>query len=129
MIIKLMLDSEKPLYQQLKEKIIHALAKGELVEGELLPSVRILASSLTINMHTVNKAYNQLADEGFLTMHKGKGAMVNSPDKYIVDRKTLDSIKESLSVISAQAKCRSVGKRDFLKMCEETYNEFEGEQI
>ena len=128
MIIKLMLSSEKPLYQQLKEKIIYALAKGELKEGEILPSVRQLASSLAINMHTVNKAYSQLADEGYLTMHKGKGAIVNPPEKYAADEKGLRAIRESLSVIGAEAKCRSMDKEGFIKMCSETFDEFEKEK-
>jgi DNA-binding transcriptional regulator YhcF (GntR family) len=125
MLIKLMPGIEKPLYQQLKERIIHALAKGELEEGEMLPSVRQLASSLAINMHTVNKAYNQLAEEGYLTMLKGKGAIVNPPGKYAADEKRLGMIKENLSVISAEAKCRSVSKADFIKMCEDSFDEFE----
>lgn len=124
MIIKLMPDNEKPLYQQLKEEIIYALANGALKEGEMLPSVRQLASSLAINMHTVNKAYNQLAEEGYLTMRKGKGAIVNPTEKYAADERRLASIKEELSVISAEAKCRSVSKGDFIKMCEETFDEF-----
>ncbi len=128
MIIKLMLESEKPLYQQLKEKIIYALAIGELEEGEILPSVRQLASSLSINMHTISKAYNQLATEGFLTVHKGKGAIVNSSDKYSAGEEDISIIKENLQVISAEAKVRSVDKKIFLKMCEETYAELEGKK-
>ena len=127
MIIKLMLESEKPLYQQLKENILQSLAKGELKEGEMLPSVRQLSASLSINMHTVNKAYNQLAGEGFLTMHKGKGAIINAKEKYEAGEKEKGGIKESLSVISAEAKCRSLGREEFIKMCGESFDQFEKE--
>ena len=127
MIIKLMLESEKPLYQQLKENILGALAKGDIGEGEMLPSVRQLSASLSINMHTVNKAYNQLADEGFLTMLKGKGAVINPKGKYAATDKEIESIKGSLSVISAEAKCRSLSREEFIKMCEESFAQFEKE--
>jgi DNA-binding transcriptional regulator YhcF (GntR family) len=125
MIIKLSLDSEKPLYQQLKESIMLALARGELAEGEVLPSVRQLASSLAINMHTVNKAYNQLADEGFLTMRKGKGAIVNPKKDYLAGDKEKDFIMERLSVICSEAKCRSLSKENLINMCEEAFDNIE----
>jgi DNA-binding transcriptional regulator YhcF (GntR family) len=127
MIVKLMLESDKPLYQQLKENILEALAKGELQEGEILPSVRSLSASLAINMHTVNKAYNQLADEGFVTMHKGKGAIINSKDSYAAGQKERESIRQSLSVIGAEAKCRSLSREEFLEMCESSFAQFEKE--
>ncbi len=125
MIVKLMLESDKPLYQQLKENIILALAKGELSEGEVLPSVRQLASSLAINMHTVSKAYNQLANEGFLIMHKGKGAIVKAKNEYVASDKEKTALMDSLSIICAEAKSRSLTKEEILLMCENAFDEIE----
>jgi DNA-binding transcriptional regulator YhcF (GntR family) len=93
----------------------------------MLPSVRQLSASLSINMHTVNKAYAKLSDEGFLTIRKGKGAIVNSSEKYAAREREIKSLKESLSVISAEAKCRSIDRGEFIKMCEESFAQFEKE--
>jgi len=77
--ITLDLESEEPIYTQLKYQIIAGIAKKELSPGEALPSVRSLAADLSINLHTVNKAYQQLKQEGFILIHRQKGVVVN-PD-------------------------------------------------
>lgn len=68
-----------PLYEQLRRQIIAGLARGELEPGDMLPSVRRLAKDLGINLHTVNKAYAMLRDEGHIVMRRGSGAMVAAP--------------------------------------------------
>lgn len=69
-----------PLYEQLRRQIIAGLARGELEPGDMLPSVRRLAKDLGINLHTVNKAYAMLRDEGHIVMRRGSGAMVAPRD-------------------------------------------------
>src|SRR5690625_6662480 len=66
MYIQLDFESDIPIYEQLKNEIIIGIAKKQLLPGERLPSVRVLAGDIGINLHTVNKAYNQLKNEGFL---------------------------------------------------------------
>ena len=56
--------SDTPLYLQLRDAVIAGIASGELRPGDALPSVRSLAEDLGINLHTVNKAYATLRDEG-----------------------------------------------------------------
>ena len=68
MIVRIDQKSEEPLYLQIRSQIIAAIARGELVPGTALPSVRSLASDLGINLHTVNKAYAVLRDEGYVLM-------------------------------------------------------------
>ena len=53
-----------PLYRQIRDEVVRGIAQGELAPGDALPSVRNLASDLGINLHTVNKAYALLRDEG-----------------------------------------------------------------
>lgn len=65
-----------PLYEQLRRQIVAGIAHGELKPGDVLPSVRRLACELGINLHTVNKAYAMLRDEGHVVMRRGAGAMV-----------------------------------------------------
>ena len=68
-----------PLYQQLRNEIVRGIAQEELAPGDVLPSVRNLASDLGINLHTVNKAYALLRDEGYVEMKGRKGAFVAQP--------------------------------------------------
>src|SRR5690625_1715639 len=65
MFIQLDFESDLPIYEQLKNEIIIGIAKKQLLPGERLPSVRALASDIGINLHTVNKAYQQLKQEGY----------------------------------------------------------------
>lgn len=78
MLIEINFESDIPIYTQLRNEILRGIASGKLAEGEILPSVRQLASDIGINMHTVNKAYNILKQEGFLTIDRRKGAVINT---------------------------------------------------
>lgn len=66
MIIKINTLSQIPLYLQLRNQIVKGIGKGELTEGESLPTVRQMAADLGINTMTVSKAYQLLKNEGFL---------------------------------------------------------------
>ena len=79
MVIRIDQKSEEPLYLQIRSQIIAAIATGELVPGTALPSVRALASDLGINLHTVNKAYAVLRDEGYVLMRGRSGAYIADP--------------------------------------------------
>lgn len=76
MVITIDQGSCEPLYQQIRVQVIAAIANGELVAGDALPSVRSLAADLGINLHTVAKAYAVLRDEGYLVLRKRSGAVV-----------------------------------------------------
>lgn len=76
MIIRINQTSDVPLYMQIRDQLVEAIARGELVAGDGLPSVRRLAGDLGINLHTVNKAYAVLRDEGYLVMRGRSGAFV-----------------------------------------------------
>lgn len=68
--------SDAPLYLQLRDSVIAGIAAGELRPGDALPSVRSLAEDLGINLHTVNKAYATLRDEGYVILLGRRGAYV-----------------------------------------------------
>lgn len=76
MLITVNLAGDTPIYLQIRQQVVAAIAAGELLAGDKLPSVRQLASNLGVNMHTVNKAYAVLRDEGFLQMSSRTGAVV-----------------------------------------------------
>ena len=70
MIVEIDFNSEEALYIQLINQIIIGIATDQIREGDTLPSVRQLADNIGINMHTVNKAYSVLKQEGFLRVDR-----------------------------------------------------------
>ncbi len=81
MFIELDLQSETPIYTQLVQQIIEGIARKQLLPGEPLPSVRSMAADLGINLHTVNKAYNILKQDGFVQINRKQGVIIH-PDSF-----------------------------------------------
>src|SRR6266566_9270618 len=75
-LIQLNREQSTPLYQQICEKLREAILSGQLSEGTRLPTERALAKELGVNRTTVMNAYNQLASEGLLEGHVGRGTLV-----------------------------------------------------
>ena len=108
MFLTLDLNSDIPIYTQIRNQVIKAIAKKDLNSGDSLPSVRQLAADLGVNLHTINKAYNILKQEGFLTIHRRKGVVINSPEKYIGEKEYYLNLKEELEIITSEAVCRGL---------------------
>jgi DNA-binding transcriptional regulator YhcF (GntR family) len=77
-ILNVDLASEVPIYQQLRDQIVEAIAAGVLTEGSSLPATRTLAADFGINFHTVNKAYDLLRQEGLIRLIRKTGAVVTT---------------------------------------------------
>lgn len=121
MLIEIDFNSEEAIYMQLRNQIILGIATAEIREGEVLPSVRQLASNIGINMHTVNKAYNVLKQEGFIQLDRRRGAVICVD----VDRlKALSTMKEQLYVVLAQGSCKGITKEEVHKLVDELYEEY-----
>lgn len=69
-------QSNRPIYQQIADQIRESILKGELYEGDLLPSIRTLAKDLHISVITTKRAYDELEKEGFIISSVGKGSYV-----------------------------------------------------
>lgn len=78
MILTVDLSSDVPIYLQLRDRIVEAIAAGELTEGSSLPTTRALASDFGINFHTVNKAYDLLRQQGLIRLNRKTGAVVTA---------------------------------------------------
>lgn len=76
MIIEVDPNSEVPIYQQLRDRVVEAIATGALREGSALPSTRALATDFGINFHTVNKGYDLLRQQRLLRINRKSGAVV-----------------------------------------------------
>ena len=77
MIINLNMNSDVPIYVQLRNEIVMGIGRGELKRGENLPTVRQMAADIGVNTMTVNKAYKILKDEGYIEIDRRHGAKVN----------------------------------------------------
>ena len=76
MLLSIEPDGPVAIYQQIRDRIVEAIADGELPAGSSLPATRQLAVDLGINFHTVNKAYDLLRQEGLLRIGRKSGAVV-----------------------------------------------------
>lgn len=123
MILEVDFNSEEALYIQLRNQIIVGIATNRLKEGESLPSVRQLAESIGINMHTVNKAYTVLKQEGFVKVDRRRGAVIAIDADRISD---LEQMRESLRVILARASCRNIFREEVHALIDEIYEEYGG---
>lgn len=122
MYISIDFNSDEALYLQLRNQIILAIVKAELQEGENLPSVRELADMIGINMHTVNKAYAVLRQEGYLRLDRRKGAVVAvDMDKV----KATMQLAETLDMVLAQAICKNVAREDVHGLVDQIFDQYE----
>ena len=123
MIIEIDFNSQEALYLQLRNQIVLGIATAKFQEGDTQPSVRQLADDIGINMHTVNKAYTVLKQEGFVKVDRRKGAVIALD----IDKlRTLEEMDEELRVILAKAICKGISRDEVHRMIEEIYEEFGG---
>ncbi|HBX82230.1 MAG: GntR family transcriptional regulator [Propionibacteriaceae bacterium] len=76
--------SGTPIYAQIERQISAAILRGDLAEGEALPSIRTLARDLRVSVITTTRAYSDLANDGFVTNVPGRGSFVRRPDAALV---------------------------------------------
>ena len=73
-MISLNYRDSRPIYEQIKDGLRKLIVTGALRTGEKLPSVRALATQLSINPNTIQRAYNELEGEGYIYSVPGKGS-------------------------------------------------------
>ena len=122
MLIKIDFQSDEALYIQLRNQIILGIATSKLHEGDVLPSVRQLAEDIGINMHTVNKAYSVLRQEGFVTIDRRRGAIVSLD----VDKpQALDEMQKNLRVLLAKGRCKNITRQEIHDMVDEIFDGYD----
>ena len=124
MVIKIDFQSDEALYIQLRNQIILGIATSRIQEGDALPSVRQLAEDIGINMHTVNKAYTVLRQEGFLTLVRRRGAVIAlDADKM----QALEEMKRNLQVLLAKGRCKNISCQEVHELVDEIFAGYERE--
>lgn len=123
MIIELDMESDTPIYVQLRNQIVKGIGRGELKLGEKLPTVRQLADEAGVNSMTVNKTYQILKAEGYIKTDRRQGAFVS--DNINMNAEFREKLESELELLSAEASVTGIDKKEFLKMCEDIYSKMQ----
>lgn len=107
------LQSEVPIYEQLVGRLIEGIASGQLKPGDPLPSVRSLGADLGINLHTVNKAYQVLKQDGYLQVHRKQGVIVQPDGMPGADAAFRAKLDDGLRTLAAEAAVRGMTEAEF----------------
>lgn len=122
MVIEIDFNSEEAIYVQLMNQIILGIATSRLQEGDALPSVRQMADTIGINMHTVNKAYTLLKQEGFVSIDRRRGAIVAIDVNKL---QAMEEMKGNLVVALAKGCCKRVSRDEVHQLIDEIFDEYD----
>lgn len=121
MVIEIDFNSNEAIYVQLQHQIIMGIATEVLREGDTLPSVRQLADTIGINMHTVNKAYSLLKQQGFIQLDRRRGAVIAIDINKIQAR---EEMKQELRIALAKGCCKNISRREAHELVDELFDEY-----
>lgn len=122
MYVEIDFKSDEAIYIQLRNQIIIGIATEKIREGDTLPSVRQLADLIGINMHTVNKAYAALRQEGFVKLDRRRGAVIALD----VDKlQALKELEQDLTVALARAICKNISRTEVHRLIDGLFDSYE----
>ena len=122
MIIEVDFNSDEAIYIQLCNQIIMGIATSVIHEGDSLPSVRRLADTIGVNMHTVNKAYSVLKREGYISLDKRRGAVISLD----IDKlEELQVMKRQLQIVLARGCCKNISRQEVHELVDEKFDDYE----
>ena len=121
MFIEIDFNSDEAIYMQLRNQIILGIATAQYQEGDMLPSVRQLAENIGINMHTVNKAYTVLKQEGYVKVDRRRGAMIAID---IDKMQALNEVRREMQVTLAKASCKNISREEVHALIDEIYEDY-----
>jgi DNA-binding transcriptional regulator YhcF (GntR family) len=120
-LIEVDFNSDEAIYVQLQNQIIMGIATEMIKEGDTLPSVRRLADNVGVNMHTVNKAYSILKQEGFIQLDRRRGAVIAID----VDKaRALLKLEEQLRILLAKGCCKNITREEVHTLVDEIFDEY-----
>lgn len=126
MILNVDPASEVPIYQQLRDRIVEAIAEGVLVEGSSLPATRALAADFGVNFHTVNKAYDLLRQQGLIRLNRKTGAVVTLP---VADSLFPAEWTARVRILLAEAVARGLPTDEVMNACQSVLDSFDTAKI
>ena len=110
---------KRPLYEQVVEKIEHLIICGALEPNAKLPSVRSLAMDLSINPNTIQRAYAQLEQEGYIYTIVGRGNYVTCEQEW--KKGKLLSLKKELTALMTQARSAGMTQEELTTLLAQIY--------
>jgi len=120
MLISIDESDPRPLYAQISAEIKEQIRNGSLQSGDTLPSVRELAESLAVNLHTVHHAYRQLREEGIILLRLGQRARVAPPRQQPAGREEVEEkVVARLREIITEAYHLGLSTKDFRALVDE----------
>lgn len=102
-------SSNVPIYKQIVDQIKEQIIKGELKEGDALPSMRYLAMEQRISLITTKRAYEELESLGFIESYTGKGSFVKSQNMDLIREEHLKNLEDHLKKAYAEAVICGIG--------------------
>lgn len=118
MLLRLDFSSDIPIYQQIRNQVVTAIASGQLKPGEKLPAIRALAEECGINMMTASKAYQLLKSEGYITTGRRDGATVRLSNAG-AGPETLEGLRLRI----CELRLAGMGKDEILALCGKIFDE------
>ena len=120
-------NSEKPIYDQIKEQIKELILKGELNEGDALPSMRLLAKELRISIITTKRAYEELERDGYIESYTGRGSFVKGIKHEVVREGVLYEIEELFEAAVGKARLAKLSYEELEQRLKLLYEESQDE--
>lgn len=117
-------QSKAPIFEQLKSQILEFISLGILAPNDKLPSVRSLATELSINPNTVSKAYQELELQGYIYTVAGKGCFVS--DNHLEDQIRIVKLKEFKGSVE-DMKRHNIDKKELVETIAQVYQD--GEEL
>lgn len=116
--MKILQNSDIPIYQQIAIQFQEDILAGKLKQGEYLPSIRGLAKELRISVITTMKAYEELERQGLVTAVQGKGYYVNAQDSEMLREQHLRKMEEHLSNAITAARIGGISDKELMQILE-----------
>lgn len=115
--------SSKPIYEQIVSQIKEMIMNGTLKPNEQLPSMRKLAKDLHVSIITTQRAYDELAKDGFIDVVAAKGAFVSKQNKDFIREENIRRIENQLDEVCVMAKKNGISEEELVKMLQLIYKE------
>lgn len=110
---------KRPIYEQIVDKLEHLIVCGALESNTKMPSVRSLALELSVNPNTIQRAYAQLEQDGYLYTVVGRGNYVTCEQEWKNGK--IKAILKELSVLLQKAKEIGINKEELFAVFQEVY--------
>ncbi|MEA5026056.1 MAG: GntR family transcriptional regulator [Erysipelotrichaceae bacterium] len=116
-------SNDVPIYEQIFSQIKDAIISGELISGELLPSIRALAKELRISVITTKRAYEELERSGFIMTAPGKGCFVAGINRELMKEEVLQKVELYLNNAVSLAKRANLSRPEVIELLNYLYQE------